>query len=573
MSMTDGTPDQGPRAGGSAGANLAAIKDRVGKAGSAFDRKQRNMMALVFVGTIGAVLAFSFLNSRTNWSPLMTDLTADDASAVTKQLGSLGVEYQLADGGATVEVPSDVVYQTRIDIAEVEMPSSGKVGYGILDSQDLTTSEFGQRVGYQRAMEGELAKTIEAIDGVRAATVHLALPKNDTFALDEQKASASVMVMTGKNKVLASRQVQAIVNLVASGIEGMSSDDVSVADGEGNLLAAPGQDLSGSGSSDTTEMQTKYENGLASSIEEMLGTMVGAGKAKVTVSADLDFDSTESVSETYAPPSTLVPGQSLAVNENVKTETYSGAGAANAAEGVLGPDGLPLAAASTAGSGYELAESQKNNAVNKVVENTRKAPGAVKRLSVAVIVDEEAVTAAQLPELQTLVSAAAGIEADRGDTIAVSRFKLDTKAQEAMAEELAFRDKAVEETPGGIPVWAYGAGGVALVVLALFMLKMRKRSKRDDGVHPLELGSGPIPTDSIITLETKPRQTSASAVDGPSDVLASAGADAGIGAGAARGTAPGVERREALGDLIDNQPDEVAQLLRSWLGDRREVAR
>ena len=131
MSMIDtnesGTTGRGPAA------NLAALRDRAGKVTGAFDRKQRTMMAAVFAATIGAVLAFSFLSSRTDWAPLMTNLTADDASAVTKQLDSLGVEYQLADGGATVEVPSDIVYQTRIDIAAVDMPSSGKVGYGILD--------------------------------------------------------------------------------------------------------------------------------------------------------------------------------------------------------------------------------------------------------------------------------------------------------------------------------------------------------------------------------------------------------------------------------------------------------
>jgi flagellar M-ring protein FliF len=412
MSMTDTTNDS-PRGG--AAANLAALKDRAGKVSGAFDRKQRTVMAAVFAATIGAVLAFSFLGSRTDWAPLMTNLAADDASAVTKQLDSLGTEYRLADGGATVEVPSDVVYQTRIDIASVDMPSSGKVGYGILDNQDITSSEFSQRIGFQRAMEGELAKTIEAIDGVNVATVHLAIPKNDTFALDEQKATASVMVKTAPGKTLAGRQVQAIVNLVSGGIEGLSPTDVTVADGEGNVLAAPGTAPGSGAGGDAAEMTSHYETTLASSIEDMLGSVVGPGKAKVTVAAALDFDSTSSTTETYSAPTTIVAGEALAVNESIKTETYSGDGTGSGAAGILGPDGLPLTsstqgAAGAAGSGYQLNEKQVNNAVNKVVENTNKAPGAVERLSVAVIVDEKAVDATQLPEIERLVTAAAGLD-------------------------------------------------------------------------------------------------------------------------------------------------------------------
>lgn len=583
MSMTDTNPDT-PRAG--AAANLAALKDRAGKVTGAFDRKQRTVMAAVFAATIGAVLAFSFLGSRTDWAPLMTNLAADDASAITKQLDSLGVEYQLADGGATVEVPSDVVYQTRIDIASVDMPSSGKVGYGILDNQDITSSEFSQRIGFQRAMEGELAKTIEAIDGVNVATVHLAIPKNDTFALDEQKATASVMVKTANGKTLAGRQVQAIVNLVSGGIEGLAPADVTVADGEGNVLAAPGTAPGTGAGGDSAEMTSSYESTLSSSIEAMLAAVVGPDKAKVTVAADLDFDSTSSTSETYSAPTTIVAGEALAVNESIKTETYSGDGTGANAAGILGPDGLPLTSSTqgttgAAGSGYQLNEKQVNNAVNKVVENTNKAPGAVKRLSVAVIVDEKAVDATQLPEIEKLVTAAAGLDTDpagRADTIAVSRFKLDTTTQDQVAKELAFRDKeaAAAAKAAGLPVpIVAGVGGLLLVLAIFFFLRSRKKKKREAqqlDLAPLELGSGNSAlAEQVITIDAHPRRTTA-AIDDPTAVLAGVGA-AGLGAAPGAPGDPGLERREVLGDLIDNQPDEVAQLLRSWLGDRREVSR
>ena len=469
-------------------------------------------------------------------------------------------------------VPSDVVYQTRIDIASVDMPSSGKVGYGILDNQDLTSSEFSQRIGFQRAMEGELSKTIEAIDGVEAATVHLAIPKNDTFALDEQKATASVMVKTAKGKVLSTRQVQAVVNLVSGGIEGLDPADVNVSDAEGNVLAAPGT-APGSGNGDAKEMTTSYENSMSSSIEEMLAAIVGPGNAKVTVSAELDFDATSSTSETYSPPTTIVPGEALAVNESIKNETYNGAGTGTDASGILGPDGLPLPTTTVAGggNGYQLSERQVNNAVNKVVESTNKAPGAVNRLSVAVIVDESAVDETQLPELQNLVSAAAGLDpTGRGDKIQVSRFKIDDSEQTQIAKELAFRDKeakAAAAAAGGIPIWAMGVGGfLVLLVIVMFLRGRKKRKREDEEYDLLELGTGNSSlAEQVITVAAvaapsrrdRPHRQRCRPRRRPDRPRPPAG----------------LERREVLGDLIDNQPDEVAQLLRSWLGDRREVSR
>ena len=566
MSMTDNTPDAN---GAASGMNLGAIKDRVGQVGGGFDRKQKSTMAFVFVGTIGAVLAFSFLSTRTDWAPLMTNLSAEDAAAVTAQLTAKGTEYQLADGGATIQVPKDLVYQSRVDIASVQMPTSGKVGYGILDNQSMTSSEFTQRVGFQRAMEGELGKTIESIDGVTAATVHLAIPKNDSFALDPQKASASVMVKTSKGVTLASRQVQAIVNLVAGGIEGLAPGDVTVADGAGNVLAAPGHAAGAGG--DGNEMQTRYETSLANSIEAMLATVVGPGKAKATVTADMDLNSSTAVSETYAPPTTIAGTTGLSVNETTKTETYGSGAAGATTNGVLGPTGTPNAGTGTANGGYQLNERQVNNAVNKVVENTIRQPGAIKQLSVAVVVDEKSVSADQLPEIQRLVSAAAGVQATRGDTVAVSRFALDTSVSKQMKADLATQEKALAAAgDAGVPIWAMGAaGGVILLLVAMLFLGSRKRkqsqSDAEASMYPLQLPAGATnPPGQIINIQATPRASGQSS----DQVLAGVGAAA-VGGGAQ----PNVERREVLGTLIDNQPDEVAQLLRSWLGDRREVTR
>ncbi|MEZ5321054.1 MAG: flagellar basal-body MS-ring/collar protein FliF [Microthrixaceae bacterium] len=567
MSMIDGAPPAG-----GAKDRINAVRDKAREVGGAFEPRTRMMMGIAFAVTIALVLGYSMFGNRTQWAPLMTNVSAQDAGAVTKQLESDGTPYQLADGGSTIQVPSDQVYKARISIAGAD--TSAKTGYAILDNQDITSSEFSQRIGLQRALEGEMEKTIEAIDGVSAASVHLAIPKSDAFVLSTQKATASVMVQTG-GRTLSDRQVRSITNLVAGGVEGLSPGDVTVADAHGKLLASPAGGTDAAPGGDGAEQLATFERQLASSIEDMLGRIVGDGKAKATVTADLDFDSTKSVSESYAPPSTLVTGEALAVNESTKSETYSGTTAANAGSGILGPDGQPLNAtdANGSGSGYQLNEKQVNNAVNKVVETTNKAPGAVRRLSVAVVVDDKAVSATELPELQNLVSAAAGITPSRGDTVAVSRFEMkpDSTTKQQLSE-LAFRERQ-NAAARSLPPWILAALGVmALALLGLVVTVLRGRRRKGEP-EVVDLTDEHVGSTEDATAAARPADTS-TATSAEEEV---ASLEEALAAASAQhptdNVDPGSERREVLGELIDNQPDEVAQLLRSWLGDRREVPR
>lgn len=556
-----------PNAESSAG--LAGWKAKATDSLAAFSPGQRAMMGAAAALVVIGVLAMSVFGNKTELAPLMTNLVAEDAQAITAQLDSLGVPYELAGGGSTIMVPKDRVYQTRIDVASVDLPGSGKVGYGILDNTDLTSSEFSQHVNYQRAMEGELATTIESIDGVVAATVHLALPKNSTFALDHQAATGSVMVKTEGNSSLSGSQVQAVVNLVSGAIENLDPSDVTVTDAEGRVLASPNGPVgTGGGGVDNQETTAAYETSLAGSIESMLAKIVGEGHASVTVAADLDFDSSKSVSESYAPPSTIVPGQALAINESTRSENYSGSGAGDNAAGVLGTEGSAEGTNSpTDGSGgYQLDERQVNNAVDKVVEETSKAPGAINRLSVAVVLDEDAIGPDQITEVQTLVSAAAGLDPDRGDTVAISRLKLDQTATESMREELAFRENGDE--PTATPIWMYAVAGVAAVAVIGFVLRRRKRKNLT--LEPIEMMTRELPTSERDLVEG---YGGSDREDGPGELVA---VNAALDAASSEATSQSIDptgRREALGDLIDNQPDEVADLLRSWLGDRRETPR
>jgi flagellar M-ring protein FliF len=561
------------------------LKDRVARMASGYSTKQKVIAGVAVVGVVLGVFLVSRMTGGTKWAPLYTDLKAEDGGAIVAELEERGIPHQLAAGGTTIMVPAETVYDTRLAMSDTQLPSDGKVGYGVLDSQGLATSEFGQRVGYQRAMEGELATTIEALDPVETAVVHLALPADEVFAVDDAQASASVLVRTRPGQALSDDQVRAVTNLVASSIEGLSPEAVTVADADGNVLAAPGQEISGTGGGGQRQKQTtEFERAMQASLDEMLYSVVGADKSKVNVSAVLDFDETNTSRETFEAPAAGPAGNDLVLEESTRDETYTGAAAQ--AQGVLGPD--TPAAAVGGDSEYSLDEADVRFAVNRVVESTNTAPGAIERLSVAVLLDEDKLTAQQAQDLTGTLSAAAGINPERGDVLTVTRMPFDESAAAAVDAELEAAEKAEAAAERraflqNVMLVAF----LALLMIVAFVSYRVAARRRARGAMELVAGDDPPPA-------LPPADLAAMVDDAEdADVLELSAVDEGelgelvedgehelvlasVAAEQAAVMADELERmqRDAhLTDLIDNQPDEVASLLRGWLGDRRGVSR
>jgi flagellar M-ring protein FliF len=454
----------------------------------------------------------------------------------------MGVSYKL-EGGDTIMVPRDAVYQTRLDLSAKGLPADGAPGYDLLDDQGITTSEFKQRVDYQRALEGELVRTIKAIDGVEDANVHLVLPQDDLFSDDTVRPTASVLIHTRGDTSLSSGQVQSIVHLVASSVEGLQATDVTVADHTGRMLAAPGEDGASALAGDARSTQTAgFENDLARSIEDLITPIAGPGRAKVQVTADLDFDQKQTTSESFSDPNT-----SPVVNEVTSDETYTGSG--GAVGGVLGPDTLPTA---TTGSGtdYTKAQADRTFAVDKVTEQVDKAPGDVRRLSVAVLLDDAADV--NVNQITSLVAAAAGIDSERGDRLEVTQMAFD---ETALPEALPAEDTGDASNPMLSLARVLGTVGIIALVLLLAYRSARRstvaRYPLALPLDPLALGEGTVDVDDLdLELEqlerANERALTASAAEQDQLVVQS-----------------------QIGDLIDRQPDEVAQVLRGWLADRR----
>src|SRR2546430_15204858 len=236
------------------------VVKRLGKTFGAFTPGQK-AVTLIGVVVLG-VGGFFFANwaSAPSYAPLFSNLSSTDASAIVDKLNAGGTQYQLADGGATIMVPQSQVYDLRLKMSGQGLPAQTDTGYSLLDKQGLTTSDFMQNVGFQRALEGELGKTIKSIDGVQGATVHLAIPQKDVFATDSQKPTASVLVTTALGRTLSPDQVQSIVHLVAASVVGLDPNQVTVADAAGNVLSTGnGQTLSSAGSQPHPQT-THYEH-------------------------------------------------------------------------------------------------------------------------------------------------------------------------------------------------------------------------------------------------------------------------------------------------------------------------
>src|SRR3954462_8366302 len=284
-----------------------------------FTAGQKAVTAAALIALAVGAYFFATWASKPTYSILFNNLSTKDASAIVESLQKSGTQYELANDGQTVMVPQDQVNDLRLSLSSEGLPGDSDTGYALLDQQGITTSDFMQHTNYQRALEGELSNTIKSIDGVEAATVHLVMPQKDVFADDQNKPTASVLVQSSPTKPLSSQQVQAIVHLVASSVEGLDPTQVTVAGADGKILSTGGGAAVGTGADGGNDSQTVgFQNRMNTSLQNMLDSVVGPGHAVVTTTAELDFDQAQTTSKTYnADPS--VP----ALSESNSREAYN----------------------------------------------------------------------------------------------------------------------------------------------------------------------------------------------------------------------------------------------------------
>ena len=525
--------------------------ERAARTFAAFTPGQKAVSVLAVVALLVGGLLFTRWAARPTYAPLYTSLSPTDASAIVEELKTAGVPYELPSA-TSILVPQDQVNGTRVLLAGKSLPTEDSgTGWGILDKQGVTTSEFQQQVGFQRAMEGELKDTIQSIQGVKSARVQLAVPKKDVFADEDGKPTASVLVATLPGRDLTAQQVQAVVHLVAGAVPELDPDAVTVADASGKVLSTSPDGAGAAG--DVRSQQTlEFEQRMGDEVRGMLEKVVGAGNVAVKVTADLDYNRTETKAQTHDITKGTPP-----LSSKKETEEYTGRGGTPQGT-VLGPDNIGGPTGTGAeDDAYRKTSETLNNAVNTTTSVSQSAPGSVRRLNTAVLLDADAAGAIDPQQVEDLVTAALGIDARRGDTINVSRMAFDDSAATAAAE--ALKKQEAEERRAALLAGLRTAGLVLLVLLLLVaaLIVRRRRSKGGEERYAVELEAL---QQQISELESR-------------NVLALEAALAPIAELEAAPVDPDSERlalmREEIGDLVESQPEEVAQLLRGWLADRR----
>lgn len=535
---------------------LSSTLQRLGAAVKAFTVAQRTIAVIgLAVLALGAVALTTWV-TKPSYSPLFTGLASADASAVVQQLGKDGVPYQLADGGATVLVPQDNVYDERLKAAAAGLPAAPASGYSLLDKMGVTSSDFQQNVTYKRAIEGELATTISHLEGVQNASVQLAIPEKTVFTSQQGEPTASVFVQAMPGQTLSADKVEAVVHLTSAAVPDLKPANVSVVDAQGTVLSSVGAGTGGSGAKQTSEYQQRTE----ASVQAVLDKVLGPGNATVAVTPEVDKNSAQQTSETFAGVKGVPP-----LSQSTTTEKYRGTGTGQGS-GVLGPDNIAVPGGTGGNGSYDSTKDTRDNAVNKVTEERTIPAGALKRQSVSVAISAAAARNLNVQDLQNLVSAAAGIDATRGDVLSLQVLPFSTAAADQAKAALAAQQAADEARAGEAMmttlVWAGVVLLIAIAVLVLW-LRARRRAVRE----PVELIGDLVVVDDDLDL---------TAVTAGPDTVRLPAAPAGMVTvpelpGPSEDAAFAEVRRAQVSRLGATEPLKTAELLRGLMDERQPV--
>lgn len=421
---------------------------------------QQKVALIVSLATAIAVLVGGLMWARAgDFRVLFSNVAERDGGAIITALEQLNVPYRFSDGSGAILVPSDRVHEIRLRLASQGLPRGGSVGFEIMENQKFGISQFAEQVNYQRGLEGELARTIQSIAAVQLARVHLAIPKPTVFVREEQKPTASVFIQLYAGRAIDSAQIAGITHLVASSVPHLPPGNVSIVDQSGNLLSQ----VRSRGEAGLDPAQIGYvrelENAIASKIESILSPIAGPGNSRVQVAADIDFSQTEQTAEIFRPnpdpQSTAIRSQQTSESANVSPSAQGVPGALTnqppvpataplTSPNVPGGTQRPVATAGQIAAAGVTApinsvgqplntrkDSTINYEVDKTIRHTKTAQGAVKRLSVAVVVNHrreigrdgkptsKPLGDGEMKQINDLVREAMGFSGERGDTVSV----------------------------------------------------------------------------------------------------------------------------------------------------------
>jgi flagellar M-ring protein FliF len=426
--------------------------DQLKKLYAALSTPQKIGLGAVILFLAVALPLFTRWVHESNFKPLFTGMAPEDAGAIVAKLKETGTDYRLAENGTSVLVPADKVDEVRLEMAGAGLPKSGRIGFELFDKTNISLTDFGEHVNYRRAVEGELEKTIKSMNAIDDARVHVTFPKDSVFIDSREAAKASVLVRVRPGFRLEPQNVVAISNLVASSVENLSPDAVSVVDMQGNLLSRvrkPSSDPS-EAAENSLDYKHQVEKDLTSKVEATLEPLLGEGKFRVGVTADCDFSTSEQTDEVFDPTRSV-----MATSQ--KTEDISRGPTTSGVPGT--PSNLPRseikAQAASAIGGNSVSRRTENQSfqTSRTVREVKTPRGIVRKISAALLIDQDVEwqgkgnqrkrvlippSPEKLKAIHDLVAGVLGISTDRGDQLVIETLPFEqTRNGEDAASEAA----------------------------------------------------------------------------------------------------------------------------------------
>ena len=504
-------------------------------------------LSLVALALASLVVMSLWLKSP-DYQLLYANLSNEDAGAVVEKLKSQKVPYEVTNNGRTIRVASDMIHEVRLQLASEGLPEGSDVGLEIFEDTPLGMTDFIQKLNFQRALQGELTRTINSLDAVSQARVHLVIPKDNLFRKEKPKGKASVTLKIKSGKSLSEGQIQGIVHLVSASVGSIQASDVVIVDLKGNLLSGNKESSrEAMVSASNFKHKLRVEKELQAKIIKMLEEALGTGNIIAKVSTDLDFEQVERTEEIFDPDSQVVR------SENQISESSTGA---TPPGGIPGVQGLVPNGEDGTGAAGQAAQRNKSNAlfnyeINKVVKRVSKPVGEITKLSVAVMIDGTFTgdppeykprTQEEMDKYLEIVKSAVGFDQERGDVIKVENIQFDRSQFDEEKEALA----QAEQIDMAIEI---GKLVVGLIFLILFFTRVIR----------------PIITWMTTTVEVVPEAGQLGAaemeeVDEEKRRLTETASEA-------------THIREAVADFVANDPKYTAGVIRKWMREKSPTAK
>jgi flagellar M-ring protein FliF len=462
--------------------NFRELLARFGERWQALSQVRKTGVILAAIGVLVTLAVLGQILFSTPYAPLFTGLDPKDAGKIAEELKKEKIPYQITNQGKTIEIPEKQVYETRIKLASSGALYSSGVGFELFDQKKFGVTEFEQQVGFQRALQEELRRTIVQIDAVEQARVHLVLPRKSLFLNDQTQPSASIALKLKPTARISPENVRGIMDLVAGSVEGLKPENIHIIDMQGNSLTdglklGDKTAMMTKAALDRNEIRRSFEKELETRIQGMLRQILGPAMAVAMVTADLDFDQQQYKATTYD------KGQVL--SEHNITETGSGPGGSGGQPGTdsdLPGKSIPAAGGGGGGSSYSKQETTTNYQVPTKEETVVRAPGSIRRLSVSVVLNGN-YSQVQIQQIHDVVATAIGYKSNRGDQINVSSMAFDDSEKREIGAELA-KQRAKEEQREKLVTYAvFAALGLVLAMLLWMYAASRLRRRAESAAE------------------------------------------------------------------------------------------